>query len=348
MVKRNGRSESVHFDKITSRITRLCYGLNPAYVDPILVSQKVCMGVYRGVTTSELDELAAETAAHLTSLHPDFGLLAARIAVSNLHKSTLKSFSRTAALLFEYVEPRTGLPAPMLSDSVWSFIQEHADALDSAIVYDRDFGYDYFGFKTLQHSYLLKVDGAVVERPQHMVMRVAVGLHCGDLQAIIETYNLMSQRWFTHATPTLFNAGTPCPQLSSCFLLSMFDDSIEGIYDTLKSCAMISKQAGGIGVAMSNIRAAGSYIRGTNGTSNGLVPMLRVYNATARYVDQGQPTAHCPPASTPLSYMALERAAFVSAAVLLTVSACAVICVQVAESARVRSPCTWSRGTWTC
>jgi ribonucleotide reductase alpha subunit len=215
VMKRDGRSESVHFDKITSRITRLCYGLNPAYVDPILVSQKVCMGVYKGVTTSELDELAAETAAHLTSLHPDFGLLAARIAVSNLHKSTLKSFSKTAAILYQYTEPRTGLQASMLSDDVYAFICQHRDELDSAIVYDRDFGYDYFGFKTLQHSYLLKVDGRVVERPQHMIMRVAVGLHCGDIAATIETYNLMSQRWFTHATPTLFNAGTRCPQLSS-------------------------------------------------------------------------------------------------------------------------------------
>ena len=215
VIKRDGRLESVHFDKITSRISRLCYGLSPQYVDPILVSQKVCMGVYKGVTTSELDELAAETAAHLTSLHPDFGLLAARIAVSNLHKSTLKSFSKTAQLLHDYVEPRTGLAAGMLSDSVYGFITAHSTELDSAIVYDRDFGYDYFGFKTLQHSYLLKVDGRVVERPQHMIMRVACGLHAPDIAAAIETYNLMSQRWFTHATPTLFNAGTPCPQLSS-------------------------------------------------------------------------------------------------------------------------------------
>lgn len=276
VVKRDGRAESVHFDKITSRVARLCYGLDPAYVDPILVTKKVVQGVYQGVTTAELDELAAETAAHLTSVHPDFGLLAARIAVSNLHKSTLKSFSATCKRLYCYIEPRTGKAAPMLADDVFDFVAANADRLNSTIVYDRDFGYDYFGFKTLEYSYLLKINGEIVERPQHMLMRVSCGLHCGDIEAAIETYNLMSQRWFTHATPTLFNSGTRCPQLSSCFLLSMFEDSIEGIYETLKSCAMISKQAGGIGVAISNIRAAGSYIRGTNGISNGLVPMLRV------------------------------------------------------------------------
>ena len=254
----------------------------------VLTLVQVVQGVYKGVTTSELDELAAETAAHLTSLHPDFGVLAARISVSNLHKSTKKSFSDTASILFNYVEPKTGKKAPMLAEDVYAFIQANADALNAAIVYERDMGYDYFGFKTLQHSYLLKVDGKVVERPQHMLMRVSVGIHCGDLASIIETYNLMSQKWFTHATPTLFNAGTACPQLSSCFLLSMFDDSIEGIYETLKASAMISKQAGGIGLSVHNIRAAGSYIRGTNGTSNGLVPMLRVFNNTARYVDQGE------------------------------------------------------------
>jgi len=286
VIKRNGQKEQVHFDKITARISRLCYKLND-FVDPCLVSQKVVQGVYKGVTTSELDELAAETAAHLTSLHPDFGVLAARISVSNLHKSTKKSFSETASVLYHYVEPRTGKKAPMLADDVYEFIQQHAEELNAAIVYDRDMAYDYFGFKTLQHSYLLKVDGKVVERPQHMLMRVSCGIHCGNIANVIETYNLMSQKWFTHATPTLFNAGTPCPQLSSCFLLSMFEDSIEGIYDTLKAAAMISKQAGGVGLSVHNIRACGSYIRGTNGTSNGLIPMLRVFNNTARYVDQG-------------------------------------------------------------
>jgi ribonucleoside-diphosphate reductase subunit M1 len=243
-----------------------------------VISQKVCAGIFKGVTTQQLDELAAETAASLTSTHTDYGRLAARIAVSRHHKNTNKSFTRVAMNLND---------ARMLSNDVYSFILSNCDTLDAEIVYDRDFGYDYFGFKTLMHSYLLKIDGVVVERPQHMLMRVACGLHFNDLPACLETYRLMSQRWFTHATPTLFNAGSLRPQLSSCFLLSMFDDSIKGIYDTLKACALISKEAGGIGVAISKVRASGSYIRGTNGTSNGLVPMLRVFNHTARYVDQG-------------------------------------------------------------
>lgn len=287
VIKRDGRQEKVHFDKITSRITRLCYALNPNFVDPVIVAQKVCLGVYRGVRTSELDELAAETAAHLTSIHPDYGLLAARIAISNLHKNTQKSFMDTMKRLYEYVNSRSGQASPMIDDKVYQFMCDNADALNGAIVYDRDFTFDYFGFKTLERSYLLRIDGKVMERPQHMVMRVACGIHCGDLAAAIETYDLMSCKWFTHASPTLFNAGTRYPQLSSCFLVSMKDDSIEGIYETLKCTALISKHAGGIGMAVSNIRATGSYIRGTNGTSNGLVPMLRVFNNTARYVDQG-------------------------------------------------------------
>ena len=287
VIKRDGRQEPVHFDKITSRIAKLCYGLDTEHVDAVIVAQKVCMGVYKGVTTMELDELASETAAHLTSEHPDYGKLAARIAVSNLHKDTLKTFSATAEALYNYVEPRTGLAAPMISDRVFKIIQENADRLNSAIVYERDMEYDFFGFKTLERSYLLKINGKIAERPQHMIMRVSVGIHMDDIDGAIETYNLMSQGWFTHASPTLFNAGTPRPQLSSCFLLQMQDDSIEGIYDTLKQCARISKQAGGIGLAVHKIRSTGSYIRGTNGTSNGLVPMLRVFNNTARYVDQG-------------------------------------------------------------
>lgn len=287
VIKRDGRKEPVLFDKITARVSKLCWGLDEDFVDPIVVSQKVIQGVYKGVTTAELDELAAETAAHMTSEHPQYGELAARIAVSNLHKGTSKTFSQVAELLYNYVEPRTEQPAPLLSKEVFDFIQANAEELNSAIIYDRDFKYDYFGFKTLCRSYLLKIDGRIVERPQHMLMRVACGLHAGDVAATVETYNLMSNKWFTHASPTLFNAGTPKPQLSSCFLLSMKDDSIEGIYDTLKSCAQISKQAGGVGLAIHNIRATGSYIRGTNGTSNGLVPMLRVFNNTARYVDQG-------------------------------------------------------------
>ncbi|MFM7079123.1 MAG: ribonucleoside-diphosphate reductase subunit alpha [Bacteroidota bacterium] len=287
VVKRDGKKESVKFDKITSRIQRLCYGLSPAHVDPVQVAMKVIEGIYAGVTTSELDNLAAEVAASLTTKHPDYALLASRIAISNLHKNTKKSFSETMRDLHEYVDPRTGLPASLIAEDVYKVITDNAELLDSTIIYDRDFGYDYFGFKTLEKSYLLKLNGKVVERPQHMLMRVAIGIHKEDIDAAIETYTLMSERWFTHATPTLFNAGTPKPQLSSCFLLTMKSDSIEGIYDTLKQTAQISQSAGGIGLSMHNIRATGSYIRGTNGTSNGIVPMLRVFNDTARYVDQG-------------------------------------------------------------
>ncbi|KAM0933079.1 putative ribonucleoside-diphosphate reductase [Dioscorea sansibarensis] len=287
VVKRDGRQESVHFDKITARLKKLSYGLSQEHCDPVLVAQKVCAGVYKGVTTSQLDELAAETAAAMTANHPDYALLAARIAVSNLHKNTKKSFSETIKDMYNHFNEGSGLKAPLVADDVYEIIMKNAVRLDSEIIYDRDFDYDYFGFKTLERSYLLKVSGKVVERPQHMLMRVAVGIHKDDIDSVIQTYHMMSQRWFTHASPTLFNAGTPRPQLSSCFLICMKDDSIEGIYDTLKECAVISKSAGGIGVSVHNIRAAGSYIRGTNGTSNGIVPMLRVFNDTARYVDQG-------------------------------------------------------------
>uniref|UniRef100_A0A166BPL2 Ribonucleoside-diphosphate reductase n=1 Tax=Daucus carota subsp. sativus TaxID=79200 RepID=A0A166BPL2_DAUCS len=287
VVKRDGRQEPVHFDKITARLKKLSYGLSVDHCDPVLVSQKVCAGVYKGVTTSQLDELAAETAAAMTANHPDYASLAARIVVSNLHKNTKKSFSETIKEMYSHVSQRSGKPAPLVADDVYEIIIKNAARLDSEIIYDRDFDYDYFGFKTLERSYLLKVQGKVVERPQHMLMRVAVGIHKDDIDSAIKTYHLMSQRWFTHASPTLFNAGTPRPQLSSCFLVCMKDDSIEGIYDTLKECAVISKSAGGIGVSLHNIRATGSYIRGTNGTSNGIVPMLRVFNDTARYVDQG-------------------------------------------------------------
>ncbi|GAB2953289.1 ribonucleoside-diphosphate reductase subunit alpha [Hymenobacter coalescens] len=287
VIKRDGRRESVKFDKVTARIEKLCYGLNMLFVSPIEVAKKVIDGIYDGVTTVELDNLAAETAASLTTKHPDYAILAARIAVSNLHKVTSKSFSSTMKRLYTYEDPKTGENASLVARDVWEVVHKHAAQLDSAIIYDRDYNYDYFGFKTLERSYLLRLDGKVVERPQHMLMRVAVGIHKDDIEQAIETYNLMSERWFTHATPTLFNAGTPKPQLSSCFLLTMKDDSIEGIYDTLKNCALISQSAGGIGLAVHNVRATGSYIKGTNGTSNGLVPMLKVFNDTARYVDQG-------------------------------------------------------------
>lgn len=285
VVKRDGRRESVKFDKITARIEKLCYGFN--LVDPIDVAKKVIEGLFDGVTTSELDNLAAETAASLTTKHPDYALLASRIAVSNLHKNTTKSFSETMKRLYEYIDPKTGKSAALLADDVFEIIQKNADILDSSIIYDRDFGFDYFGFKTLEKSYLLKLDGKIAERPQHLFMRVSVGIHKEDIESAIKTYNLMSERWFTHATPTLFNAGTPKPQMSSCFLLTMKDDSIEGIYDTLKQTAKISQSAGGIGLSIHNVRATGSYISGTNGTSNGIIPMLRVFNDTARYVDQG-------------------------------------------------------------
>ncbi|XP_020390900.1 ribonucleoside-diphosphate reductase large subunit isoform X1 [Rhincodon typus] len=287
VIKRDGRQERVMFDKITSRIQKLCYGLNPDFVDPAQITMKVIQGLYSGVTTVELDTLAAETAATMTTKHPDYAILAARIAVSNLHKETKKVFSEVMDDLFNYVNPLVNSHSPMISKETLEIVLENKDRLNSAIIYDRDFSYNYFGFKTLERSYLLKINGKVAERPQHMLMRVAVGIHKRDIDAAIETYNLLSERWFTHASPTLFNAGTNRPQLSSCFLLAMKDDSIEGIYDTLKQCALISKSAGGIGVAVSCIRATGSYIAGTNGNSNGLVPMLRVYNNTARYVDQG-------------------------------------------------------------
>ncbi len=287
VIKRDGRRESVKFDKVTSRIDRLCYGLDPTHVDPADVAKKVIQGIYDSVTTTELDNLAAEIAASLTTKHVDYALLASRIAVSNLHKNTKKSFSETMRDLYTYVNPKTGQKAPLIAKDVYKIIEKNAEVLDSTIIYDRDFDYDYFGFKTLEKGYLLRINGRMVERPQHMLMRVAVGIHREDIEAVIETYNLMSERWFTHATPTLFNAGTPKPQLSSCFLLTMKDDSIEGIYDTLKQCAKISQSAGGIGLSIHHIRATGSYIRGSNGTSNGIVPMLRVFNDTARYVDQG-------------------------------------------------------------
>ena len=245
------------------------------------------MGVFAGVTTSELDELAAETAASMTSKHPDYAQLAARIAVSNLHKTTKKSFSETMKLMYDHVNPRNGKWSPLLADDVNEIIAANAERLDAEIVYDRDFDYDYFGFKTLERSYLLRINGKVVERPQHLLMRVAVGIHKTDIDKVVDTYHMLSERWMTHASPTLFNAGTPRPQLSSCFLICMKEDSIEGIYDTLKECACISKSAGGIGLSIHDIRATSSYIRGTNGTSNGIIPMLRVFNDTARYVDQG-------------------------------------------------------------
>jgi len=287
VIKRDGRRESVRFDKITTRIENLCYELDARYIHPIEIAKKVIDGLYDGVTTTELDNLAAEVCASLTVKHPEYAILAARISISNLHKTTSQSFSNTMKRLYTYINPITNENAALIAPDVYGIIKKHAAKLDQVIEYSRDFDYDFFGFKTLERSYLIKLDGKVVERPQHMLMRVAVGIHKEDIEAAIETYHLLSQKWFTHATPTLFNAGTPKPQLSSCFLLTMKDDSIDGIYDTLKQCAKISQSAGGIGLSIHNVRAKGSYIRGTNGVSNGIVPMLRNFDMTARYVDQG-------------------------------------------------------------
>lgn len=286
VVKRDGRKEAVKFDKITARIVKMCYGLDPL-VSPEAVAMKVIEGIYDGVSTTDLDNLAAEVAAAKTIDHPDYALLASRIAVSNLHKETKKTFSDVIEDMYAYIDPKTGQKAALVADDVYQIIMNNKELLDSSIIYDRDFRYDYFGFKTLTRSYLMKLEGIIAERPQQMLMRVAVGIHKADVSSAIKTYNLMSEGWFTHATPTLFNSGTPKPQMSSCFLLTMKEDSIGGIYDTLKSCAQISQSAGGIGLAIHDIRATGSYIKGTNGTSNGIVPMLRVFNDTARYVDQG-------------------------------------------------------------
>ena len=284
VVKRDGHREPVQFEKITARIRQLCHNL--PHCDPVLVARKVCSGVFEGVTTTQLDELAAETAAHLSDQHPDYDKLAARLLISNHHKQTADDFMIVARDLFNNQDKQAN-PAPLLSLPVMMFIRENQPALQAALNYDRDFNYTYFGFRTLLRSYLLKVDGRVVERPQHLLMRVACGIHCGNLDRVLESYQLMSNMWFTHASPTLFNAGHPRPQLSSCFLLTMTEDSIDGIYETLTRCAKISRFAGGIGLSCHKVRATGSYIRSTGGTSNGLVPMLRVFNNTARYVDQG-------------------------------------------------------------
>ena len=287
VVKRDGRLESVKFDKITARIEKLCYGLNTDYINPVDIAKKVIAGIYDRVTTVALDNLAAEITASMTCAHPDYSILASRIAISNLHKVTSKSFSNTMKRLYTYIDPKTGENASLIAKEVYSIIKEHVSLFDNTIDYARDFSYDYFGFKTLERSYLMKLDDKIVERPQHMLMRVAIGIHQENTDAAIETYHSMSEKWFTHATPTLFNSGTPKPQLSSCFLLTMKEDSINGIYDTLKQCAQISQSAGGIGLSIHNIRATGSYIKGTNGVSNGIVPMLRNFDMTARYVDQG-------------------------------------------------------------
>ncbi|KAK2576119.1 hypothetical protein KPH14_007452 [Odynerus spinipes] len=287
VLKRDGRTEDVHFDKITSRIQKLCYGLDMEYVDPSAITIRVINGLYPGVSTVELDNLAAETAATMTTKHPDYAILAARIAVSNLHKETKKSFSDVIHDLYHAKDKCIKEPVPCISKDYYDIIQENASKLNSAIIHDRDYYYNYFGFKTLERSYLLKVSGKIVERPQHMLMRVAVAIHRNDIDKAIETYTLLSERYFTHASPTLFSACTIKQQMSSCFLLTMTEDSMEGICDTLTRCALISKSAGGIGLNVHCIRAKGTPIVGTLGVSNGLVPMIKVFNNTAYYVDQG-------------------------------------------------------------
>ncbi|WCL82144.1 ribonucleoside-diphosphate reductase subunit alpha [Saprospira sp. CCB-QB6] len=287
VTKRDGRKEDVSFDKIMRRIYYLCDGLDNRYIDVIEISKKVILGLYDGVSTEVLDKLAAETAASMATEHPDYAILAARISVSDLHKGSSDSFTETMRRLHQYIDPKTGENAQMIADNFMALVEKHSEQLDAAIVHERDYDYDFFGFKTLERSYLMKVNGKIIERPQYMIMRTALGIHGENIEAALQTYKLMSERWFTHATPTLFNSGTPRPQLSSCFLLSMTDDSIPGIFETLSRCAKISQSAGGIGLSIHNIRAKGSYIKGTGGNSNGIVPMLRVYNDTARYVDQG-------------------------------------------------------------
>lgn len=287
VVNRKGEREDVRFDAILEKLSGLTNGLDTNWVDAANLTKLTIEGLYDGVTTRELDQLAAETAASLASHHPDYSKLAARICVDDLHRSTKESFSEVITDLREFIDPESGEHAPLISQEVFDIIMANKATLDNYVDYDRDFNYDYFGFKTLERSYLLKLNGEVAERPQHMLMRVAVGIHHDNIEKALETYDLMSQGFFTHATPTLFNSGTPTPQMSSCFLLTMQDDSLVGIYDTLKQCALISKSAGGIGLSIHHIRSKGSYIKGTNGESNGIVPMLRVFNDTARYVDQG-------------------------------------------------------------
>lgn len=281
VIKRDGRLEPMMFDKITTRIQKLCYGLQKdkiTGIDPVCITFEVMRGIYPNITTVELDTLAAEISASKITKHYNYSILAARIAVSNLHKETSKSFSDTISKFFD---------RDMFDLSIYNIIMRNKDVLNSSIVYSRDYDYHYFGFKTLQTSYLWRIDGKVVERPQHMLMRVAISIHREDIQSAIETYEMMSKGFFTHATPTLFNSGNMNPQLSSCFLLQMKDDSVEGIFDTLKDCAQISKWSGGIGLNIHNVRGKGSHIKGTNGKSGGIVPMLRMFNNCSRFINQG-------------------------------------------------------------
>jgi ribonucleoside-diphosphate reductase alpha subunit len=282
--KRNGNMEVIAFDKILRRIKTIGteVGIKINYTT---LAMKVIDQLYNGISTTQIDELSAQQCASLASTHPDYNVLASRITISNHHKNTADSFSQVMTELYEYKD-KHGQQSPLVSQELYDVVQKYGSELESMLDYSRDYLIDYFGFKTLERAYLMKINKETVERPQHMWLRVAVGIHGDNLEKVKETYDCMSQKYFTHATPTLFNAGTPHPQLSSCYLISMENDSIEGIYNTLKDCALISKWAGGIGLHIHNVRASGSHIRGTNGASNGIVPMLRVFNNTARYVDQ--------------------------------------------------------------
>lgn len=283
----NGTLEAARFDRITEKVTRLSEGLDRKYIDPDLITKKTIEGFYDGITTRELDELTAEIAASMATVHPDYSLLAGRILVARLHQETSDRFSEAMTALYDYVDQATGENASMIAEDVYRMVQENAETLDAAIDHQADYSYDYFGFKTLEKSYLLRKNGKVVERPQYLLMRVAVGIHKENLEKVLETYRLLAEKYYTHASPTLFNAGTRKAQMSSCFLVAMKDDSLDAIYETLKECALISKSGAGLGLHIHNIRSKGTYIKGTNGRSNGIIPMLRVYNETARYVDQG-------------------------------------------------------------
>ncbi|KAF0977114.1 hypothetical protein FDP41_003767 [Naegleria fowleri] len=284
VVKRNQEREPFSNEKIRIRLQDHLKGLEHINMDSIV--EKLRSEIHNDITTEKLDNLLAECIAYMAYSHPDYLRLAGRVKISTLHKKTKAVFSEVITDLRNFIHPRTGLPSPLISEEVFNVVQQHSETLNAAIKMERDYQFDYFGFKTLERSYLLKLGDVIAERPQHMFMRVSLGIHGSDIEKAIETYELLSTGMFIHASPTLFNAGTPTPQMSSCFLVAMKDDSISGIYDTLKTCALISKSAGGIGLSVHNIRASGSYIRGTNGTSNGLIPMLRVFNDTARYVDQ--------------------------------------------------------------
>lgn len=284
--KRDGSFEEMRYDKITRRITIFCEDLNMQYVDPTYVTLKVTQGIYDGISTAELDVLAAETAASLVTTHPDYSKLAGRLAVSNLHKTTPKKFSQAIKELYSFIEPKTGKESSLISDEVYKFVMENKEVIDGVINQDRDLNFDYFGFKTLERSYLLKIGTRVVERPQYMYMRVAVGICKGDLSMAIKVYDDLSQHYYTHATPTLFNAGTRRPQMSSCFLIANKGDDIDGLFQTIGDVAKISKWAGGIGLHVHDVRGKGAYIKGTGGESDGLVPMMKTYNEVARWINQ--------------------------------------------------------------